>query len=407
MHVVQFVGHVALAVEELGGEDVSTERTELLGVLQRAGTVDVHDPLADVAGHVVEPVVVRRVAVDRCSDIGIVVQGSGDTHVVTAGTDEVGVDFTVELATAVVVPHVVAVPRVGPAARDELLTTVSDEGQGGVLPLGLGGQAVVRKQDAVGHGHVAVAGAVGAEVLDAVGGLGGLLILSVEVGFRAEVAVVHLSGRVVDEEAFAHHDLLVYAVGPPLAEVVGLQPGDTDDRVVAVGRVAQVVVHVRLVVGPGITPHEGVGLGPVHDFREAVAIDAAQPEEVFEPVEVGHLHLVHVERADGHPAGDVVPGAGQVVLDLAHGERAAFDEHEAGAGFLSDVGEALESTVLRVVVGPTGRARRSAGTGGEEGGGQDGHAGEEEDGMKLLHRFLLSFLAGSGFRIRGRAGCGT
>ena len=300
-----------------------------------------------------------------------------------------------------------SIPGVGSAARDQFLTAVADQGQGGVFPLGLGRQAVVGQQNAVRHGDVAVADAVGTEVLDAVGGLGGLLVLAVEVGFRAEEAVVHLTCRVVDEESFAHHDLLIHTVRPPLAEVVGLQPGHAHDRVVAVGRVAQVVVDVGLVVGPRITPHEGVGLGPLYDFGEALAVDALQPEQVLKPVEVGHLGLVHVEGADGHTARDVVPGSGQVIFDLAHGERTALDEHEAGAGLLSDVGEFLESAVLGVVVGPAGGTGGSAAAGGEQDRGRDGHGEEEEDGMKLLHRFLLGFLAGNGFRIRGRGGCGT
>ena len=244
------------------------------------------------------------------------------------------------------------IPWIGAAAGDQFFTTVSDEGEGGIFPLSFRGQAVVGQQNAVRHGHIAISYTVGAKIFDAVGSLGGLFVLAIEVSLSAEEAVVHLSCGVVHEETFADHDLLVDTVGPPLAELIGLQPGHAHNGVIAISGVTQVVVDIRLIVSTRVTPHEGVGLCPVHDFWETIAVDAVQPKQVFQPIEIGDLHLVHVEGADGDTAWDVVPSTGQVIFDLTHGKRTSLDKNKARAGLLSNVWELLESTIFRVIVRP-------------------------------------------------------
>ena len=119
-HIVVLVDRIAFGIESLGLVDIATEGSEFIVVLNGQRTVHVHDPLAHIAGHVVETVVVGGVLVDVHGDVSKIIQSAGHTHVVTISLDEVGIDGTVSSVAAVSIPDEVTVPRVGLALSHKL-----------------------------------------------------------------------------------------------------------------------------------------------------------------------------------------------------------------------------------------------------------------------------------------------
>ena len=243
------------------------------------------------------------------------------------------------------------VPRVGLAFGHQFAKRVANQAQCGEFPFGFCGQTVFRKEHPVFNARVTefAVGAVARQTLahplpD---------VLAVQVTLRGEVFLVDLRRGVVGQQPFTNQNALVHAVGTPLAKGVGLQPTHAHHGVVAVRGVTQVVLHQRFVVSQLVAPCGRVRQGPLHNFGVRRAVNAFQPVDVFQPKVVRHLGFVQVKRRDAHPARDVVPRVIQVVVDLAHRERAAFNEHEARPRFLLEVRRTFESAVVGHVVGPT------------------------------------------------------
>ena len=85
-----FLCHVAFLVAYKCLEHVATERTELLNIVGRKGTVTIGNLLVDVACHTVQTVIVRPVRIYRCGDVGVIVQCSGNTHHITTSAHCIG-----------------------------------------------------------------------------------------------------------------------------------------------------------------------------------------------------------------------------------------------------------------------------------------------------------------------------
>ena len=242
------------------------------------------------------------------------------------------------------------VPGVDASVGHEFFVGVADEAESGEFPLCFCWEFVVGEEDAVVLAHASVLAFV-CEVLYWLFAVGDG-ILSVEVGFGVEVVFFGLLTDIEFDYATFVEDILVDAVGAPLAVFLSLLPADAYDRVVGVGGVSEIVLDVGLVVGEWAAPYEGVG--------ECVAVDVAvffehevYPVEPLTVVGVADLAFVHVEGGDCGSAWSGVVVAHDVLVDAAHDESAALDEYEARASFLLVAGGIFEAAVGGVVVGPS------------------------------------------------------
>ena len=175
---------------------------------------------------------------------------------------------------------------------------LADFGIRGVFPFGLSWEAVLWKEDAVLNAGRTPFFAVylgGAQVLEASAVLLRVFALLVEVHFAVEVLVVSLSVHYV-QDTLVDEDLLIDAVGAPLAVAHGLFPVDTNYRVEVVGRVAQVVLYVHVVQAKLVAPYQRIRQCRLVDlWVVVVVVDSAKPVKVFSVVGVGHFVLVEVE----------------------------------------------------------------------------------------------------------------
>ena len=79
-------------------EFVTTIRSNVVGVLTGHWAIDVGNPLAHVTRHIVQPETVREERGDRGSINGIVIEATGNTHVVTCAAFEVRHESTLPAA---------------------------------------------------------------------------------------------------------------------------------------------------------------------------------------------------------------------------------------------------------------------------------------------------------------------
>ena len=179
--------------------------------------------------------------------------------------------------------------------------------------------------------------------------------MSGQVGIRVEVVFVDLV-RVVFEQTFTDQDHLVHTIAAPGAIIIRLQPVHPHDRIVAVGGVTQVVLHVRFIEGQFAAPYQRIWQGFLVDLGVVSGENPIQPVEVFQPIEIGHFHFIHIEGRNGDGARDHVPFVAQVVRDTAHGELTTLHEDQAWTVLLFDEFGLLEAAVLGVVVVPASGA---------------------------------------------------
>ena len=291
---VILISDESLRIALLGLVDVSSEGSELLHVHSVVGSVHIHDPFVDVAGHVVQAVVIGGVFIDGGCGGCTVVQRASYPHVIAASACEIGVHTAVLTRAGVVIPGVVTVPRVGPAIRNQFSIAVPNQSQSSELPFCLSGQAVRRLEQAVREANISRAGRTGSEIGQTFrNSLGG--VLSREVCFCRKELLVQLRFGAVGDETLPNKQLLIDTVSSPLAEIIRLVPRNTHHWIVLVSRVTQVVIDVRFIVSQLLTPHQGVGQRALHHLAVRIAVDAVQPVEVFQPERIRDLGFIHVE----------------------------------------------------------------------------------------------------------------
>src|SRR5690606_20065204 len=103
---------------------VTTERIVIIHLACNR-TISIHSPFAHVASHVVQAEGVGLVGIYRSSVVGIVVERTGDTHLVAMTALEVTEEFTLLFVTQCPACRVVGAPGENVAVSDYFFTATT------------------------------------------------------------------------------------------------------------------------------------------------------------------------------------------------------------------------------------------------------------------------------------------
>ena len=155
--------------------------------------------------------------------------------------------------------------------------------------------------------------------------------------------------------AAVHQCHLVDTVGTPLAVIHSLLPGHTYDRIERECRVLEIVVLIWVVVRQILTPYGVIRTSLIHQLRSYCTEYKLHPVEVFVPVQVRDLVLVHVEVAGRHRTGLVVTRSGQKLILLSYRKRTSLDLHHSYRICISHTLLGLKISSLRIEIAPSRR----------------------------------------------------
>ena len=251
----------------------------------------------------IQAVVVGEIPFDGGGVLPAVVEVAGYTHSVATRTFEVGKELTVVFLIGGT--DTLTSPRIGLVLDDTLIEGVANHTKSGELPFSFGRETVVGQENTIGTTDVTI--------LTTAGGIKvrhtftftlvktGQIDIGLEGFGTGELRLCKV------DDAGINKDFLVDTVGTPFAELRGLLPSHTDNRIVVEHSALEIVLDEVLDPGEALTPHVGVGINLLDQFGILLAIGTVHPIYKLAVGEIGHLGLVDVERRDGDGVDEIVP----------------------------------------------------------------------------------------------------
>src|SRR4051812_45261810 len=119
---------------------------------------------------------------------------------------------------------------------------------------------------------------------------------------------------------------------------------------------AEIIFHIRLVIGQFATPSQRIGLSTIN-YSLVVLKYVFNPVDVLAVVYVGNFSFVNEEGVNSYTAGHIVPVAHYIFLRSTHSKGTTLHEYQARAGLnVLWLGYKVSALVFVVII-PAGSSR--------------------------------------------------
>ena len=130
--------------------------------------------------------------------------------------------------------------------------------------------------------------------------------------------------------------VFVYPVGTPLTVFISLQPVNTNNGIITVWRVPEIIIHIRFVVSKFPSPYHGIGQCFLVPFG-MIGINMAEPCKVLPVIEIGNFGFIHIKRRNGYPSRLIVPFFKHIFINTPHNKSTTLNKNQTRSRLLFDI----------------------------------------------------------------------
>ncbi len=131
-----------------------------------------------------------------------------------------------------------------------------------------------------------------------------------------------------------------------------LLPGNSNNRIIIISRIPEIIFHIRLVVSQFAPPNQGIGKR--HSHNSSVAIKSIiEPIKIFAIVYISYFSFINIERVDTYAAGNIIPIAHYIIFFSTHHKSTSLHKNKARPRFLLLRFKHMKITIIFIIVIPT------------------------------------------------------